>query len=275
MIILSDALVLSSSGDAVDADNPVIGWESVVTIGNVVANTEDSNYPATNLANSSTASKWVAEDTTEQYLTVSLSPSRSLDYLAVARHNFGSGAIPVSVEGRLSTEDSWEELVEDVLLPDDGPVIFRFEPQPLLQVRLRMQAGDLPPQAAVLYLGSLLVMERSFDIESPFTPLPFGMARDIVTGRSESGNFLGRIVTGGRSESFVSFSHLTPAWYRASFHPFMQVSKSTPFFFAWAPQSYPREVGYAWISPEGNPQPLLDPVTRRFGITLPMEGILT
>src|SRR5690606_8959527 len=97
--------------------------------------------------------------------------------------------ITVSVEGRDEIEGSpeteWVELVGETLLADDGPVIFRFTPQPLAQIRLRMQPGSALPTAAVVYVGKLLVMERSFPVDGRFTPFPLGRAVRAVDGFSE------------------------------------------------------------------------------------------
>src|SRR5690606_28851750 len=102
---------------------------------------------------------------TDEYLTATIDSVEPIDYVAVARHNFGSAQIPVSIEGAAGFTGSpavldWQELVPDVLLPDDGPVLFRFEPQPLIAVRIRMQPGNAAPTAAVMYAGKLLVCER-------------------------------------------------------------------------------------------------------------------
>ena len=272
MIVVSQALVLALAAAAQDGDLPIIGWQNLATVANLTADTEDTSYPDSNLANPSTAEKWVAADNSEQYVTVIINSVEEIDYLGIVGHNLGSAGIEASVEGQATSAAAFAELAGSVLLANDDPLLFRFEPQSLYAIRLRMRAGDAAPEAAVLYTGKLLVMERGLSIEGDFTPISFGAVPNIVTGVSETGNFLGRIVLGETSFSEAMFRWLAPDWYRENFEPFAETAKQAPFFFAWAPESYPRDIGFCW-SADGRPIPKIDPVTRRMHVDLKMAGI--
>jgi hypothetical protein len=176
-----------------------------------------------------------------QHLTITTGTAELLDYVGIAGHNFGTAQIAVSIEGFIA--GVWTEIVQAVILPDDAPAIFRFVPQSLPQIRIKLAAGLAAPEAAVVYVGRLLVMERG--LYDDHTPLKFARKLDVVNGRGESGAFLGRIVTGEQVASPARFSLLSPAWYRANMEPFLLAAQERPFFFAWRPQSYPREAGYA------------------------------
>ena len=103
------------------------------------------------------------------------------------------------------------------------------------------------------------------------TPIPYGRESRVTTGVSESGNFLGRIVLGESLETSVDLQNMTPAWYRAEMDPFIAASKEAPFFFAWRPDSYPRETGYAWMT--NNPKPSNQRSNGMMQISLSMGGI--
>lgn len=249
MIVISESLVLAATG-AVTADNPVVGWRNLVTTSNLAADFEDTDYPAVNLANPSTAQKWLGQvDASPQYLTVTLSGSDEIDYLAVARHNFGTAQIAVKPQG--DDGGGYADLTSEVLPGDDAPLLFRFDPQSLQAIRLRMAVGTAAPSAAVLYVGKLLVLQRRIYVGH--VPIPYGRRTQVTNGRSESGNFLGRIVTGETRETAVSIRNMTPAWYRTEMDPFIAAAQETPFFFAWRPGAYPDEIGYAHVTNE--PQP--------------------
>ena len=79
------------------------------------------------------------------------------------------------------------------------------------------------------------------------TPLTYAKKTKISTGRSESGQFLGRIVISELSQATVELDNMTPDWYRLYLQPFIDHAKTLPFFFAWRPLTYPNEVGYAWV----------------------------
>lgn len=275
MIVISSDMVLSDV-DAAPLGTPWIGWHNIVTTTNIDSSTENPSFPVTNLANPATHLYWEAgTNTSDEYVTVTTNYLEDLDFLAVAKHNFGSANIIVSVEGKVDDGNSpvepYVELVQEQLLPDDSPVIFRWEPQTLTHVRLRMQVGDDLPQAAVVYVGKLLVLERSIKIDADHVPLKYGRRATIVNGMSESGNFLGRTVLKEFRESVAEFSHFQPDWYRANFDPFVLASKTIPFFFAWHPITYPLEAGYAWMINE--PVPAVSPITDRISVDLQMRGV--
>jgi hypothetical protein len=250
-LVISSAVVLADVADGLSLDHPVIGWHTVVTSTTIVADTTADGYPASNLANPATHLEWHAADMTAQYLTITTNEVDEIDYVAVAKHNFSTAEITVSIEGFISSV--WTEIVDQVLLPDDGPALFRFTAQSLSHVRIRLQAGSAIPRAAVVYAGKLLVVERKVYVGH--TPLPHARKHAIANNRSESGNFLGRIVLGESRESTIPLSLISPDWYRENMDPFLAVADETPFFFAWRPQTYPREIGYGWLADDPMPTP--------------------
>lgn len=214
----------------------------------------------------------------DEYITITtgsttVTGSDDIDYLAVARHNFGTIGAIVSVEGKVddgnSPEEPYTEIVQQETLIDDTPVIFRFVPQTLTHIRLRLQLNSAVPQAAVVYVGRMLVLERSIKLESDHVPLRLARKRTILNGMSQSGNFVGNIELKEFRESAAEFSHFTPLWYRANFDPFLQ--EAIPFFFAWHPVTYPEDVGYAWLT--NDPMPEHNPATGRIAVDLQMRGI--
>lgn len=400
-LVISSAIVLAGAVDGLSLDHPVIGWHNVVTAGGIAATSAEANYPASNLANPATHAQWRAGQGGQQYLTITTGEVDPIDYIAVAGHNWGSGEIPVSVEGFIS--GVWTEIVEETMLADDGPALFRFASQSLSQIRFRLQASggsvagamttttirerdsginvggaytivdmtralipgaivssigiyssaagslkvkivkrnsagnfdvvvsesfahpgggfvdhellapytvpgsgdfylaalidasgtfdntaagsraykagdvtgagqsgftedstgttppmrytyDALPRAAVIYCGKSLVLERRIYVGH--TPLTDGRQSQIISNRSESGNFLGRVVLGQTRASKIPLSLISPDWFRANMRPFLAAAVEVPFFFAWRPQSYPLEVGFAWLVEDPEPAPV-------------------
>jgi hypothetical protein len=77
-------------------------------------------------------------------------------------------------------------------------------------------------------------------------PLLFNERANLVSGRSEGGQFLGRIVLGSFNEGSISQSNVTPDFYRELVEPWRQSGVTRPFFFAWRPGDYPEEAAYCW-----------------------------
>lgn len=269
MIVISEALALALI-DQPTADHPVIGWRNLVTIENITASSEQAAYPASNLANPSTTSLqgWRSNSTALQYVTVDLQATEEVDYVGVARHNFGSAQISVTVQG--TTDGStWFDLVEEFMPANDESLLLRFVEQGLLQVRLRLLPAATAPRAAVLYAGALLVMERGLQ---PHTPIGMGRQRSKATGEAESGDYLGTIVTTSRLATAVQINLLSAEWVREELDAFCNyASYGQPFFFAWQPATYPDEVGYVWAP--GDVQPTAANLVGHMNLSLNLAGI--
>src|SRR5262249_27534702 len=152
---------------------------------------------------------------------MALNTGEAVDYVAVARHNFGSARIPVSVE-ILDPDASpavWTQVVSPVMLPNDGPALFRFTPQGIASVRLRLGVGNAAASAAVVYAGKLLVVPRRIYVGH--TPITYARATKVTNARSESGDFLGRIVLNEMTHTSVDLQNLLPGWYRSQCEPFL------------------------------------------------------
>lgn len=255
-VVISQSFVLTQQDEEfpVTANHPIIGIHNLVTTTSLSADTSAAGYPVTNLANPATHSEaeWRANNTTEQYLTFATDYVDDIDYIAVAKHNFSSAEIPTSIEGFIS--GVWTEIVEERMLTSDGPVLYRFTPQSLSFVRIRLQTGNAAARAAVVYLGKLLTLPRRIYVG--YTPLPFGRRTEIQNGRSESGNFLGRVQLGAWRESVIPLSLFPPAWHRAYGDDFIAETATRPFFFAARPETYPDEVGYCWLTEDPIPVPV-------------------
>lgn len=270
MIVISNAVVLTPHLEF-PPFSPVIGWQNIVTTGTLAADTEASGFPASNVANPSTAEIWKAADTTKQYLTVTPPGMEPVDYWAVARHNFGSAKIPISIERYDAIEDEWQEIVAPFLLSNDEPLMIRFDANEGAPTRLCMDVGSEPATAAVVYAGKLLILPPHISLG--FTPINYGRRTDVSEDVSERGNFLGRPQFSSWRESVMSLVYIDEDWYEANMDAFIEAAQSRPFFVAWNPLHRPRHVGYCWIKAGSNPEPSYQTSTGLLSIELPMRGI--
>lgn len=278
MIVISEELVLSasSSDEEEHPNSPLIGWHNLITVSNIIASSEEENYPVINLANPITSiiSRWKAADDGAQTIDVEINSLLEIDYVAIARHNLGSTQRPITVFGSDGGgSPDWHEVVQESLLPSNDPAtIFRFDPQSLTDLRFSIGepsggSGFDPAEIAVMYVGKLLPLERRIYVDH--TPINYGRSDKVVNGETEAGDFLGQIVTSEMLETGVQLQNLTPNWYRSKLDPFIQSKK--PFFFAWRPGDYPDEVGFAWMT--NKPQPRNQRPNGMMMIDLQMRGI--
>lgn len=253
MIIIDPDLIASFLAPAASLNRPLLGWRNVVTAGNVTATSALAAYPASNLGNPSTASdmEWraspLASPPADIYLTVALGTPTSLDYIGLARHNLGSSGALVSVE---HLDGTWQELIGPTGLSDDKAAMFQWAPGSYSSIRLRIQPGSAAPRIAVMYCGLLTKLPRNIYVGH--TPVLFGRRTNVYTGRSEHGDYLGRVVLNRTLETDVSMSNCPPEYFRSDIHPFFVAAEEIPFFFAWRPYAFPQEIGYCWLTGDGN-----------------------
>lgn len=257
-IYISSSVVLSALNT--DLDLPLIGYDNVVETTNITASSAATGSPATNLANPATHLKWISGNTdSPQYITITLDGITEIGYLAVAGHNFGSSGATISIEMEIDGSPAYEEIVSGVIPADDTPLIWWITPAIYPDaLRIKILPVDnspgIEPEAAVVYAGVPLRLERK--LYADHTPISQARKLDVSNGRSESGEFTGRVVRGEWRETVAPFRLFTPAWYRENMPAFLEAAKTEPFFFAWRPNTYPLEVGYCYLTDDPMPKPV-------------------
>lgn len=249
--------VIRASGfspSTIDNNLPIIGYQNLVTTAGITATTSDTSFPIANVANPATHLKWKSGvNTGNEAIEISFGgASVTLDYVAIAKHNFGTIGLQLTLEGTTDTTapyTGYSTILSATTLTNDLPLIIQFTPATYGAIKITLSsASDTFREAAVIYTGSLLTFERSVRVDTEHTPINLGRNVDVINGMSESGQFIGRIIRKEFFNTKAEFSYFTNAWYRASFDPFVVAAKETPFFWAWAPNTYPTDTGYGWLT---------------------------
>ena len=267
MIHISSSIVLAQAGETINANNPRIGYRSIVTASNVSADEEADDEPVTNLANPATYLYWRGTSTSAQAVTVSLEAAADVDYFAIAKHNLGSTGATVAFQSSADGE-TWTT-IETIEPSSDYALIVEFDSVTAQFYRLSITPGTEPPAIAVLYIGEILVLQRRLFVNH--TPLVYGRKTTVSSGMSESGQFLGRVVRRQLYSSSVTMGNLTSAWYRSHLDPFFEAARTKPYFWAWRPAQYPHEVGFAWMN--GDPSMTNQRANGMIQIEFSMSGV--
>ncbi len=266
MIYISPALILSADAIASLA-NPVFAWRNVLTASAIAADEALDAYPVTNLANTQTSSVWKSGSTDAQELVLTINSDAPVDFVGIARHNFGTGSIALTLTG-FTAEPGDEGAVLAELSPGtDAPLLILFEAGYYTELRLLLEPIDVAPQAAVLYAGKALIMPRS--TPAGFVPLPDALEREQLTGIAENGDFLGDIIISERLTTDVTFQLLDGDWYRQNMRAFVQAG--IPFFYCWSPANYPNESGFAKF--DGVPRGQVNQWRGEMDVTLRLIGL--
>lgn len=247
---------------------PLIGYQNIVTAPALTSFSAASGFPVSNLANPATHIFWKSSTSSTDFIRIGSIGASLIDYVGIAGHNFGSIGATISIS---DTGTSPASFLVGGLVTDDSPIIARFNPGVFSGLEILISFPGAPPQAAVIYCGKLLVLERGIKVDVTHVPITFGRRTRILSGMSEAGNFLGRLVLSESRESRAEFFGFTPDFYRQQMEPFVAVAMEKPFFWAWAPSDYPLETGYSWLV--SDVQPEVSPDHRRVAVTLDMAGL--
>jgi len=237
--------------DAAEPNNPRIGWHNLVTFSNISASASDPAFPVTNLADGNTYAKWKGMSAGAHSIVVDLGAPVEVSYVGLARHNLGDSGASYTVESS-SDDVSYSTIAGPVEPGDNAVIVHEFAPVTQRFVRVTISAGSLVPSLAVLYVGRILTLERRLYVGH--CPLPYGRNAEVSSGRSESGEFLGRITRRTFYETTFSLQNLTPEHWRDDVAAFQAAAVDTPFFVAWRPGDYPAEIGYVWSKDDMKPQ---------------------
>ncbi|WOC14973.1 hypothetical protein [Pseudochrobactrum sp. MP213Fo] len=258
---------LSSETDVyLTKDDPLIAYKNYVTRANVSASSAELFNPAVNLANPSTYLKWKAAAAVPCFIKTML-PDMPVDYVGIARHNLGTAGVSISITAEKG--GTTIQLLQDTLLTSDEPVLVRVERGTYESVSVALSGGSIPQTIAVLYVGELLTVPHG--IPTGYTPLKHGVKTEVVSGKSQSGEFLGRRIISEGTSTSIPFQQLNGAWYRMHLAPAIKLMRTLPFFFAWSPRHYPEETGFCWTV--NDPRPTIDDQEGRINVTLEVAGL--
>lgn len=268
MIVLTQNYILGL-GENQSPNAPVIGYHSVVTINNISASGGQTGANLiTNLANPATNLLWESGSALDQYLTVT-AVEQQIDYVGIAGHNWGGKGFLITIEADLGA--GFVQVTDKIMPADNAPIMFLLGTVAPDDIRIKIETdGVTHPIAAVLKVGRCLRMQRNIYVGH--APMSLNRRLRVNNNRSESGNFLGRLVTGRTSETAVTMHNITAQWMRTHFDPFVLAVEEDAFFWGWRPFDYPFEIGYAWLTDD--PQPSNEQANGMMQVSFSMQGIV-
>jgi len=265
-VVISSSLILSAGSSGFPLTHARILYENLALPENVTGSSSAAAFPAEDAARATTYDGWKPASLPAEW-TVDNTDPMTVNAVGIGAHNFGvTGPHTVAVE---HSDDglAWTEAAS-VIASTGDPVLFLFDDTTAQYWRVTLDGGD-PPFIGVIYMGQALAMQRA--IYGGHAPAPLSRSTDIVPSRSEGGQWLGRsIIRKGVTTSY-QWRHLKAAWYRQYFDPFVKSARTTPFFIAWRPETYPNEVAYAWTKSDIRPSNM--GIRDFMEVTVSVEGL--
>lgn len=243
-VINSGGFVLTTAGALDDSDAGVIGYINYATPVSISASSELMSNPSTDMANPSTAFRWIASSASTQTITIDVG-GQEVDYIGLARHNLNQFGLTISISY------DGTQVVPPSPIGNNQALLFLQGLATPQVVTITIEGATEAPSIAVLYIGKSIRLQRNIYVGH--TPINYGRDRVAINGVSENGQYLGEIVVRETNSAQVSLQNLTPLWYRNTLDPFFAAKPRVPCFWAWRPNTYSAEVGFAWV--EGNPRP--------------------
>lgn len=275
-VVISQALALESAFRE-EAWQPILLWENFATAENIVASSQDSNHPATDMANTSTVLYWKSLSLLAQTITIDpLASEMGLNAVAFANHNFGSQGWKIKIEGLTSDPGAvLTEIFEETALgfEGDSPAILLFEKAFYIKlvVTLTPSAGTTAaPECAVLSVGKVLRFPKG--IPPGHTPVWMSGTKTTQDNLSQDGNYIGSVVLGSFAGSSLTLVDLDQGWYRTNLEPFRRLGKGTTFFLCEFPDLHSEDVGYCWIT--NDPKPVINRRTGEVDITFQFGAVV-
>lgn len=195
----------------------------------------------------------------------------AVDYVGIAAHNFGTKRTAAKVEFALDagfTTGVVQHALE-VMPDDDTPMVFLGDEVEARHVRITL-TGTVAPRMAVVYVGKMLAMDKA--VSGPYKPINLSRKSELSARLSRGGQFLGQNFRAHGVEGSVAFRNVGSAWMRANFDPFAKHARSLPYFFAWNPLEFPRDVGYVW-TPDADIVPVYNGTGDLMDVDWNMQGI--
>lgn len=240
-IIIHEDITLGIDEQDITDCNPRIGYDNIVLPTTVTADQGAASLP--NLANPATYLVWTADSIAAQSIGANLLAARTVNYYGIAAHNLGTAGATITFQSSVNGVD-WVDVTPGVLLQTNFAMIEEFADEFAQFYRLRITGATVIPSVGVLYIGKMLRVQRRIYVGH--APMVLNRKTIVNSGKSETGQFLGRVVRSTTFETQVQVMNLKASWVRQKLDPFLAVAADRPFFWSWRPCSYPSEVGYAW-----------------------------
>lgn len=269
MIIYPSGFILSAAEAGRPITLPQIGWHTYtfdLDASDVVVSTESAAGPRDAPLRPDTASFW--EPTAlPATLKIDLGSLLTIDYVGLVGV-IGSAGCAAKIE--TSTDNANFDLFsEEISAGADDPLMFLDDAVSCRWVRLTLTGSSVMPKVAVIYVGEVLGLP--YGCAGGFSPINLSRQTELVATLSRGGQFLGQGFRRHGVAGNVTIRGLEEDFYIDEFDLFVQHARSRPYFFAWNPAEFPRQIVYGWTKQDIAPA-YMD-VNRFFEVSWPIVGV--
>lgn len=270
-IYISNSMYVSSfvAGGDFDANNPIIGYQSVLKPKNITVTATTSVRPAINAWTPDTAQVWEGQAysgalvETTQIVNLHNEDGENIDYIGIGRHNLAENGFQYEIQSSIDGT-TWVTRAGPKVPNDESAIVeyFDLRADEFWRIVLKVTSENVPaPIIGHIKLGVALVLQRRIFVGHQPASLARNTAR--TSYGSENGQYLGQIVKRSYYKTSIQQENNTAAFVRENIVPFIDhinghtIKEDTApatFFFAWRPGDYPDEVIYGWSNDNIQPE---------------------
>lgn len=255
-IFVTDDINLSTpvQGILPSLNSPRVGIQQLLNAGNYdggVGNTLPSN-PAFLALNDSTADRWKSVNSDAHTMVFSIGDA-PVDYIGIAAHK---GLVGKQLTITAITADANGDTIAVVvifgpkMIISEEPIFVLFSEVQSPSTRLVIAIGgseNFDLEIGIIRAGKSVFLPRNIYVGH--TPITYGRQTNKLIAMSDTSEYLGQRLVSTKKQSSVDMQNIPPLFYRNYlYRQFHLPSETTPFFWAWRPDTYPEEAGFCWLS---------------------------
>jgi len=246
-IFITDFMLLTDEVEGITSNpnSPRIGIQNSAGRGTIFASpTELPSNPAWLTSTSSTAERFKTSPSTYNLWVANVNGA-ICDYVGIAATKVTAGS---QVDVKIVRDGVLISVYGPAIVLDESPIFIMFEAGEVETVAITYTKTEpFSIEIGIVNVGKTVFLPRNIYVGH--TPIKYGRQPSTLVSMSDNMNFLGHVNTGTTLSSSVSMSNIPPDFYRKYIYTSFQIPAETnPFFWAWRPQSYPKEVGFCWLS---------------------------
>ncbi len=261
-------MTLSTSGYALGSNQPLtcarILWAPLAGV--ITGGGTNPAYAANDYTNQ----RWVCGVLPASW-TLETAANASIDTVFLAAHRLVG--CTVLVETSDTTGGAF--ITRATIVPTDNStiaVMFNNAGAAYVIRRLRITVSGAPTNAEIGIIRGGVALQMTQAVFGGVKPIGLNRAVETRHSLSETGQWLGRTIQRQASMTEMNWTHLTAAWYRASFQPFALALPQTPFGLIQNPLRMPESVAWCWT--DAVPAPDNMGILDYMQVSLPITGFL-
>lgn len=209
-------------------------YKNLLLVGDLTASSTAADSHVLKAVDWRTTTYWRAATAGIVTLEVNLAVPMTADSWAIHRHNLADASALVWVEYWDGTE--WVT-VSSLDAVDRDCIYRRFTPATAARWRINFSTASVPVLCAVVMLGESLRLPYGMPVG--FVPPRHNRQTDLLTNRTDAGQFAGSSVIYRGSKTELMQPRVTSEWLRQHGEPFVLHAERLPFVFCWAYGRYP------------------------------------